>query len=90
MFIHIGHDTVIIDKEIIGIFDMENTTVMKKTVDFLNSAEKNHQVKNVAPYELPKSFIVCSEPEGNVIYISPVSVGTILKRIESSKKANFN
>ena len=32
MFIHIGHDTVIIDKEIIGVFDMENTTVMKKTV----------------------------------------------------------
>ena len=85
MFIHIGHDTVIIDKEIIGVFDMENTTVMKKTVDYLNLAEKNGQVKNVAPYELPKSFIVCEEPSGKVIYISPVSVGTILKRIESSK-----
>lgn len=85
MFIHIGHDTVIIDKEIIGVFDMENTTVMKKTVDYLNNAEKNKIVKNVAPYELPKSFIVCEEPSGKVIYISPVSVGTILKRIESSK-----
>lgn len=84
MFIHIGHDTVIIDKEIIGLFDMENTTVMKKTVDYLNNAEKNKMVKNVAPYELPKSFIVCEEPSGKVIYISPVSVGTILKRIESS------
>lgn len=89
MFIHIGHDTVIIDKEIIGIFDMENTTVMKKTVDYLNLAEKKGQVKNVAPYELPKSFIICQEPTGKVIYISPVSVGTILKRIESSKKANY-
>ena len=89
MFIHIGHDTVIIDTEIIGIFDMENTTVMKKTVDFLNNAEKAKQIKNVAPYELPKSFIVCEEPIGKVIYISPVSVGTILKRIENSKKANF-
>lgn len=89
MFIHIGHDTVIIDKEIIGVFDMENTTVMKKTVDYLNSAEKSGQVKNVAPYELPKSFIVCQEPQGKIIYISPVSVGTILKRIESSKKANY-
>ncbi len=89
MFIHIGHDTVIIDKEIIGVFDMENTTVMKKTVDYLNLAEKNGQVKNVAPYELPKSFIVCQEPAGKIIYISPVSVGTILKRIEASKKANY-
>ncbi len=83
MFIHIGHETVVIDSEIIGIFDMENTTVMKNTVDFLNSAEKNRKIKNVAPYELPKSFIICSEPQGEVIYISPVSVGTILKRINS-------
>lgn len=89
MFIHIGHDTVIIDKEIIGIFDMDNTTVMKKTIDYLNNAEKKGNVKNVAPFELPKSFIVCQEPTGKVIYISPVSVGTILKRIEQSKTANF-
>lgn len=89
MFIHIGHDTVIRDKEIIGIFDMENTTVMKKTVDYLNNAEKQKIVRNVAPYELPKSFIVCEEPEGKVVYISPVSVATVLKRTESAKKAIF-
>lgn len=88
MFIHIGHDTVIIDKEIIGVFDMENTTVMKKTIDYLNFAEKNGQVRNVAPFELPKSFIVCQEPCGKVIYISPVSVGTILKRIENTDIVN--
>ena len=90
MFIHVGHDTVIIEKEIIGIFDMENTTVMKKTLDYLGNAEKCNQVKNVAPYELPKSFIVCEEPQGKVIYISPVSVGTILRRIEHAKKTGFN
>ncbi|MBQ7116365.1 MAG: DUF370 domain-containing protein [Clostridia bacterium] len=83
MFIHIGQDTVIIDKEIIGIFDMENTTVMKKTIDYLNNAEKEKSVINVAPFELPKSFIVCQTPKGKKIYISPVSVGTVLRRIES-------
>ncbi len=83
MFVHIGHETVIIDSEIIGIFDMENTTVMKNTLDFLNKAEKEKKVRNVAPYELPKSFIICNEPKGQVIYISPVSVGTILKRINT-------
>ena len=90
MFIHIGQDTVVIDKEIIGIFDMDNTTTEKKTLDFLNNAEKCRQIINVAPYELPKSFIVCEEPSGTVIYISPVSVATILKRIESAKKSDFN
>ncbi len=83
MFIHIGQDTVVIDKEIIGIFDMDNTTVMKKTIDYLNNSEKEKSVINVAPFELPKSFIVCQTPKGKRIYISPVSVGTILRRIES-------
>ena len=83
MFIHIGQDTVVIDKEIIGIFDMDNTTVMKKTIDYLNNAEKEKSVINVAPFELPKSFIVCQTKKGKKIYISPVSVGTILRRIES-------
>ena len=68
---------------------MENTTVMKKTLDYLGNAEKCSQVKNVAPYELPKSFIVCEEPDGKAIYISPVSVGTILKRIENARTAGF-
>ena len=80
---------VVREEDVIGIFDMENTTVMKKTLDYLGNAEKCSQVKNVAPYELPKSFIVCEEPNGTVIYISPVSVGTILKRIESAKKSDF-
>ena len=44
MFIHIGQDTVVIDKEIIGIFDMDNTTVMKKTIDYLNNGEKEKSV----------------------------------------------
>ncbi len=83
MYIHIGQDTVIVDKEIIGIFDMDNTTVMKKTLDYLNIAEKEKCVVNVAPFELPKSFIVCQTPKGRKIYISPVSVGTVLRRIES-------
>lgn len=83
MYIHIGQDTLITDDEIIGIFDMENTTVMKSTVDYLNSAEKNGLVNNVAPFELPKSFVVTDTKKGKKIHISPVSVGTILKRTEN-------
>ncbi|MBQ6936677.1 MAG: DUF370 domain-containing protein [Clostridia bacterium] len=83
MYIHIGQDTVIIDEEIIGIFDMENTTVMKSTVDYLNKAEKDGNVNNVAPFELPKSFVVTNTDKVKKIHISPVSVGTILKRTES-------
>ena len=83
MYLHLGQSTVITTKNLLGIFDMDNTTVMKKTIDYLNNAEKEKSVINVAPFELPKSFIVCQTPKGKRIYISPVSVGTILRRIES-------
>ena len=56
MFIHIGHDTVVLDKEIIGIFDMDNTTVMKKTIDYLNTAEKEKQVIKLGYMMIPTKY----------------------------------
>ncbi len=93
MFIHIGEDTVILKNEIIGIFDMENTTELRKssfsndTVNFLNNAQKENKVINVSQFELPKSFIICQTKAEKKIYISPVAVGTIQKRINESKKS---
>ena len=62
MYLHLGQNTVITLDEIIGIFDLDNTTVSKKTRDYLASAEKKGKV-NVVSSELPKSFIVCSSEE---------------------------
>ena len=54
MYLHLGHSTVITTKDLIGIFDMDVTTVMKSSRDYLSRAEKNGDVVNVS-YELPKS-----------------------------------
>ena len=59
MYLHLGQETVVNDGEIVGIFDLETTTVSKNTRSFLTKAEKNKEVINVS-YELPKSFIICS------------------------------
>lgn len=82
MYLHIGQDTVVQDRDIIGIFDMDNTTVSKDTVQFLSAAEKNGEIRNVSPLELPKSFLICEAKRQKTIYLSPVSVGTVLKRAE--------
>ncbi|MBE6729240.1 MAG: DUF370 domain-containing protein [Ruminococcaceae bacterium] len=83
MYIHLGQDTVVKKSDIIGIFDMDNTTVSKRTRDFLNKAEKKGRVVNVS-FELPKSFVVCKkEKENFIIYISQLSSATLLKRCES-------
>ena len=40
MYLHLGEQKVVKKRDIIGIFDMDNTTVMKSTRTFLNNAEK--------------------------------------------------
>lgn len=79
MFLHLGNDVVIREKDIIGIFDMENTTTSKQSRNFLALAEKNGEVINVS-YELPKTFVVCRDGERTLVYISPISSATLLKR----------
>ncbi len=86
MYLHLGQSTVITTKELIGIFDMDNTTVMKSTRDYLTKAEKSGEVVNVS-YELPKSFIVCTDKKNNSkkVYISQISPSTLLKRAKSKQ-----
>ena len=78
MYLHLGQNTVIPAQEIVGFFDMDNTTVSKTTRDFLSQAEKNGRVKYVS-YDLPKSFIVTKD---QTVYISPVSVATLVNRTQ--------
>jgi extracellular matrix regulatory protein B len=43
MYLHLGQDTVITTETVIGIFDMDECTVSKKTRDYLTAAEKSVQ-----------------------------------------------
>ncbi len=79
MFIHLGENTIVKTKDIVGIFDMDNTTVMKSSRTFLNKAEKEKRTVTVS-YELPKSFVVCREKKKNIIYISQLSSVTLENR----------
>ncbi len=76
VYIHLGENTVISDREIIGIFDVENTTVSKITRDYLAKNEKKKNVYYVSA-DFPRSFIVC---EGRRVYVSHLSPATIAKR----------
>lgn len=79
MYLHLGEETAVRSEGIIGIFDIENTSVSKHTKEFLASAGKSGIVRNVS-YEMPKSFIVCSEKVVKTVYISPISAATLKKR----------
>ena len=83
MYLHLGQETVVIQDDIVGIFDLDNTTVSKATRDYLTRAEKEKRVTNVS-FELPKTFILTNNKnEGNKVYISQISSSTLLKRAEN-------
>ena len=80
MYIHLGGDFVVAERDIIGIFDLENTTVSKHTRDFLNKSEKRKEVVYTS-FELPKSFVVATNKDNNKVYISQISPVTLNKRL---------
>ena len=83
MYLHLGENTVVRTDSIIGIFDMDTSTISKWTKDYLSNATKNKRVINVS-MELPKSFVVCNENNEIKVYVSQISSQTLKKR-----KSNF-
>ncbi len=82
MYLHLGQDTVIRKEEIIGIFDIDTSTVALNTRNYLTRKEKDGNCVTVS-YELPGSFVVCADKKGTeTVYISQLSAATLLKRTE--------
>ena len=79
MYIHLGSGTVVRDRSIVGIFDIDYCSVSKRTREFLAKAQKGAQVVNVTG-ELPKSFVLCEENGKTTLYISGISTATLTKR----------
>lgn len=81
-YLHLGQDTVVRTDRVLGVFDMDNSTVSKHTREFLSRAQKAGNVVNVS-LDLPKSFVLC-EKDGNwTMYISQMSPATLLRRARS-------
>ncbi len=80
MYLHLGQEKVVNTKNIVGIFDMDTSTVSKFSREFLNLAQKQARVINVS-YELPKSFVVCNENGKLIVYISQLSSITLENRL---------
>ncbi len=86
MYLHLGESTIVRNKDIIGIFDLDTTTVMKASRNYINKASRENKVITVS-YELPKSFIVCRDKKKKEsrIYISQLSSTTLENRVKNTK-----
>ena len=79
MYIHLGEQISINDSTVIGIFDIENTTIGSDTRSYLSRLEKEGKAVNASD-EMPKSFVVCIENDEEIAYISSISASTLRKR----------
>ena len=76
MYVNIGSDMALRDRSIIGIFDMDNTTISTRTRKFLNRAEQEGSV--IPCDDLPKSFVLTVE----YVHLTALSSQTLEKRLK--------
>lgn len=84
MYLHLGNGVVVRKSDVLGVFDLDNSSSSHITRKYLSRAEKNEEVVNVAENELPKSFVVCSDGHGQRVYLCQLNSSTLLKRSESN------
>ena len=78
IYLHIGNNYSVDVREIIGIFDMDNTTITSCTKKLLDKAEKEKRLF-LATYELPKTYIITKKR----IYLSHLAASKLKNRLES-------
>jgi hypothetical protein len=80
-FIHLGGDVSVYCSDLLGIFDIERTTVNPSVNRFLAAAQKRGEVYycSLDIESMPKSFAVTTASESTV-FVTNVSTGTIKKR----------
>ena len=85
MYLHLGASVIIHRDDVLAIFDLGNTTSSAITRDFLSRAEKEGRVVSAGD-DLPKSFLLCRDRQGDVtVYLSQLATATLLKRLESDR-----
>ena len=78
MYIHLGRDYVLNDRDIIGIFNLETTTITPRGREFLNYAQKNGAVVSLSD-ELPQSYVLAVV---DTVYLSELSPAAMRRRAE--------
>ncbi len=82
MDLYLSQSVRLPQEEIVGIFDLDNTTWSFRTRSFLERAEAAGQVVTVGD-DLPRSFLLCQRGTAPAtVYISQVNTATLFRRAE--------
>jgi hypothetical protein len=87
MYLYLGQDSVVLTDDVVGIFDLDNTTVSKITRETLRKTEQKKETVAVG-YDLPKSYVVCAGADKkNTVYLCSVTPATLAKRCREKRQS---
>ena len=89
MILHLGDNAVVSMKDIIAIFDMETVGQTSVNQEFIKMAMEDGLARRISQ-DPPKSFILAEVNKKVVLYLSPISSATLLKRSRPSGDMDFN
>ncbi len=80
MYLHLGQNVMAPSQDVIGIFDLDNTTWSFRTRRFLERAEQEGRVFPVGE-DLPRSFVLTQGGgEEAKVYLTPLSPAALAAR----------
>ena len=88
MYLHIGNGESIKTDQIIGIFDLDTSTISKTTKQYISKMQKENLVE-YTDSDLPRAFVLSSERKRKSkgkIKLSRISSVGLLQRIEGEIK----
>ncbi len=83
MYLHVGNGKSLKKKDIVGIFDLDTATVSKHTKVFIEKVSKKGKVF-YEDSDLPRSFVVLSDEDGESVQLSRIS--TVGLRVRAEEK----
>jgi hypothetical protein len=88
MYLHIGNGKSLKVEDIVGIFDLDTATVSKITKKYISKNEKSGLVE-YSDFDLPRTFVVCSNKNEKSIKLSRISSQGLCQRIESETERGY-
>ena len=80
MYVDIGMDLAVRTSQVLGVFDLDNTSWSKRTREFLERAQNDGNLVE-ATDELPKSFVLTQEYGQTRVYLTRFNASVLARRL---------
>ena len=79
MFVHLGENFIVRQEDVVGIFDIDTSTMKKSTEKLLYDAQEKKKLRTISK-EIPRSIVITKNKKDSMVYLSSVSTRTLKQR----------